>query len=49
MKDAHIRDAFAKENGIVCFETEVAGLINHFPCVVIRGIAGYAGFHKNDH
>ncbi|KAF4949959.1 hypothetical protein FGADI_8560 [Fusarium gaditjirri] len=47
MKDAMIRDEFA-ERGVLCFETEAAGLVNHFPCLVIRGICDYADTHKND-
>lgn len=27
---------------------EAAGLMNHFPCLVIRGICDYADSHKND-
>jgi nucleoside phosphorylase len=26
---------------------EAAGLMNHFPCLVIRGICDYADSHKN--
>jgi nucleoside phosphorylase len=26
---------------------EAAGLMNHFPCVVIRGICDYSDSHKN--
>lgn len=26
---------------------EAAGLMNHFPCLVIRGICNYADSHKN--
>lgn len=33
--------------GELCFEMEAAGLMNHFPCLVIRGICDYADFHKN--
>ncbi|KAG7418682.1 Ankyrin repeat domain-containing protein 50 [Fusarium oxysporum f. sp. raphani] len=47
IKDALIRDAFAKRD-VLCFETEAAGLMNHFPCLVIRGICDYADTHKND-
>ncbi|KAF5556910.1 purine uridine phosphorylase [Fusarium mexicanum] len=47
MKDATIRDELAKK-GVLCFETEAAGLVNHFPCLVIRGICDYADTHKND-
>ncbi|KAM0191940.1 hypothetical protein ACHAPI_008660 [Fusarium lateritium] len=32
----------------ICLETEAAGLMNHFPCLVIRGISDYADSHKND-
>jgi nucleoside phosphorylase len=27
---------------------EAAGLMNSFPCLVIRGICDYADMHKND-
>jgi nucleoside phosphorylase len=47
MKDASIRDKLATENVILCFEMEAAGLINHFPCIVIRGICDYSDSHKN--
>jgi nucleoside phosphorylase len=47
MKDATIRDTIAKENGILCFEMEAAGLMNHFPCLVVRGICDYSDAHKN--
>jgi WD40 repeat protein/nucleoside phosphorylase len=47
MKDAVIRDKLATENGVLCFEMEAAGLINHFPCLIIRGICDYSDSHKN--
>ncbi|KFA68334.1 hypothetical protein S40285_09510 [Stachybotrys chlorohalonatus IBT 40285] len=47
MTDAHIRDKLAAEKGVLCFEMEAAGLMNHFPCLVIRGICDYADSHKN--
>ncbi|EXL51560.1 hypothetical protein FOCG_09484 [Fusarium oxysporum f. sp. radicis-lycopersici 26381] len=46
MKDALIRDALAAKKGVFCFEMEVAGLMNHFPCLVIRGICDYSDSHK---
>lgn len=46
MKDAIIRDVLAKD-GILCFEMEAAGLMNHFPCLVVRGICDYSDSHKN--
>ncbi|KAI9809040.1 MAG: hypothetical protein M1825_002329 [Sarcosagium campestre] len=47
MKDASVRDMLAKEKGVLCFEMEAAGLMNHFPCLVIRGICDYSDSHKN--
>ncbi|KAH0027548.1 purine and uridine phosphorylase, partial [Aureobasidium melanogenum] len=47
MKDATIRDRLANEKGVLCFEMEAAGLMNHFPCLVIRGICDYSDSHKN--
>lgn len=47
MKDAQKRDALAKEKNVLCFEMEAAGLMNHFPCLIIRGICNYSDSHKN--
>ena len=47
MKDAMVRDTLAVEKNVLCFEIEAAGLMNHFPCLVIRGICGYSDSHKN--
>ncbi|CAI0654807.1 unnamed protein product, partial [Colletotrichum noveboracense] len=47
MKDARIRDKLAAERDVLCFEMEAAGLMNHFPCLVIRGICDYSDLHKN--
>jgi nucleoside phosphorylase len=49
MKDAFERDrASAQLGGVLCFEMEAAGLMNTFPCLVIRGICDYSDSHKND-
>lgn len=48
MKDATIRDRIANEQDVLCFEMEAAGLMNTFPCLVIRGICDYSDSHKND-
>jgi nucleoside phosphorylase len=48
MKSAEIRDFLAKDAGVLCFEMEAAGLQDHFPCLVIRGICDYSDTHKND-
>jgi nucleoside phosphorylase len=47
MKDATVRDKLAAEKDVLCFEMEAAGLMNHFPCLVIRGICDYSDSHKN--
>jgi nucleoside phosphorylase len=47
MKDAKMRDTIAKEKDVLCFEMEAAGLMNHFPCLVVRGICDYSDSHKN--
>ena len=50
MKDALERDQYANdpELNVLCFEMEAAGLMNNFPCLVIRGICDYSDSHKND-
>jgi len=48
MKDGTTRDRLSSElGGVLCFEMEAAGLMNSFPCLVIRGICDYADSHKN--
>jgi len=48
MRDAAERDRVSAElGGVLCFEMEAAGLMNSFPCLVIRGICDYADSHKN--
>ncbi|KAK6348667.1 hypothetical protein TWF718_006455 [Orbilia javanica] len=47
IKDSITRDLLGKEFGVVCFEMEAAGLMDNFPCLVIRGISDYADSHKN--
>ena len=49
IKDGVSRDKLSKElNGVLSVEIEAAGLMDHFPCLVIRGISDYADSHKND-
>ncbi|KAJ6257988.1 hypothetical protein Dda_6900 [Drechslerella dactyloides] len=48
IKDGYTRDRLGRELGILCFEMEAAGLMDNFPCLVIRGISDYADSHKND-
>ena len=48
IKDGATRDRISsKLGGILCFEMEAAGLMNSFPCLVVRGICDYADSHKN--
>ena len=47
IKDGHTRDRLKDELGAICFEMEAAGLMDTFPCLVIRGICDYADSHKN--
>jgi nucleoside phosphorylase len=47
IKNGYFQDRIAQEQGVMCFEMEAAGLIDSFPCLVIRGICDYADSHKN--
>ncbi|KAL8855383.1 MAG: hypothetical protein Q9178_007970 [Gyalolechia marmorata] len=48
IKNGSERDKISYDlGGILCFETEAAGLMDNFPCLVIRGICDYADSHKN--
>lgn len=46
MRHGPTRDKIAQEIGAICFEMEAAGLMNDFPCLVIRGICDYSDTHK---
>ena len=48
MKNRKARDALIEKHDVLCFEMEAAGLMNNFPCLVIRGICDYSDMHKND-
>lgn len=48
MKYGQERDKISEEfGGVLCFEMEAAGLMDNFPCLVIRGICDYADSHKH--
>ncbi|RFN44913.1 ankyrin repeat domain-containing protein [Fusarium flagelliforme] len=47
MKNALARDRLSEAHDILCFEMEAAGLMNHIPCLVVRGICDYSDSHKN--
>ncbi|KAF7539331.1 hypothetical protein G7054_g2214 [Neopestalotiopsis clavispora] len=46
IKDSQKRNKL-RDMGILCVEMEAAGLMEAFPCLVIRGISDYADSHKN--
>lgn len=48
VKDASMRLQIQEKHSAICLDMEAAGLMNNFPCVVIRGISDYADSHKND-
>jgi nucleoside phosphorylase len=50
IKDAAVRDKLNESLGgnVLCFEMEAAGLMDNFPCLVIRGICDYADSQKNE-
>jgi hypothetical protein len=47
LKDGKVRAELARKLGVLCFEMEAAGLMDQFPCLVIRGICDYSDSHKN--
>jgi nucleoside phosphorylase len=48
VKHAPTREEIRQKHRAICLEMEATGLMNNFPCVVIRGISDYADSHKND-
>ncbi|KAF5507218.1 hypothetical protein CGCA056_v013468 [Colletotrichum aenigma] len=50
IKNSLCRDEISRQidEKCICFEMEAAGLMNTFPCLVIRGICDYADGHKNN-
>ena len=47
MRHGETREKLRQEQGILCFEMEAAGLMDEFPCIVIRGICDYSDSHKH--
>ncbi|CAG9998644.1 unnamed protein product [Clonostachys byssicola] len=47
IRDPQLRDQFAAENNVLCFETGAAGLMSTFPYLLIRGITDYADTHNS--
>lgn len=48
VRDAKLRDKLRQQHDVLCFDMEAAGLMDNFPCVVIRGICDYSDSHKDD-
>lgn len=48
IKDGRLRDQLREQHDILCFETEAAGIMKNFPCIVVRGQCDYSDSHKND-
>ncbi|RPA77493.1 purine and uridine phosphorylase, partial [Ascobolus immersus RN42] len=49
VRKAAFRQWLRKKNPeVLCIEMEAAGLMDTFPCLIIRGICDYADDHKND-
>jgi nucleoside phosphorylase len=48
MRHGGTRDRLRNELNVLCSEMEAAGLMDNFPCLVVRGICDYADSHKND-
>ncbi|KAI9654380.1 MAG: hypothetical protein M1821_006696 [Bathelium mastoideum] len=50
VKDSYFREQILEHipDDCICYEMEAAGLMNNFPCLVVRGICDYADSHKND-
>ncbi|PGG94975.1 hypothetical protein AJ79_10335, partial [Helicocarpus griseus UAMH5409] len=48
IKHGETREQLGNDTGALCFEMEAAGLMQDFPCIVIRGICDYADSHKNN-
>ncbi|KAJ8119837.1 hypothetical protein ONZ43_g3303 [Nemania bipapillata] len=47
MKSGERRDQLAKQQCVIAFEMEGAGIWDGVPCVIIKGICDYIDSHKN--
>ena len=47
LKHGLTREFWSEQENVLCFEMEAAGVMEHFPCLIIRGICDYADTHKN--
>ncbi len=49
MRHEATRDRLRRELNVLYFEIKAAGLMDSFPCLIIRGICDYSDSHKNKH
>jgi len=47
MRSGEDRDEIARNEKVIAFEMEGAGIWDSFPCVIIKGISDYADSHKS--
>ncbi|KAK6331361.1 hypothetical protein TWF730_004443 [Orbilia blumenaviensis] len=47
MRDGKTRDQLQRRTRAMCFEMEAAGIVDAWPCLVVRGICDYSDSHKN--
>ncbi|KAL4761002.1 uncharacterized protein BDW70DRAFT_160156 [Aspergillus foveolatus] len=47
MRDGKTREQLRNDLNVLCFEMEAAGIVDVFPCLVVRGICDYSDSHKN--
>ncbi|KAG8627710.1 hypothetical protein KVT40_003583 [Elsinoe batatas] len=47
VRDGVARERLRRDLNAMCLEMEASGLMDNFPCLVIRGICDYADSHKN--
>ncbi|RDW87359.1 phosphorylase superfamily protein [Coleophoma crateriformis] len=48
MKSGEDRDEIARNEGVIAFEMEGAGVWEEVPCIVVKGVCDYADSHKSD-
>jgi len=47
MRSGEYRESHAREEGVIAFEMEAAGIWSRMACIVIKGVCDYADSHKN--
>ncbi|THY14688.1 hypothetical protein D6C84_00365 [Aureobasidium pullulans] len=47
MKSGEYRDRHSREEGVIAFEMEAAGIWSRMACIVMKGVCDYADSHKN--